>query len=71
MQRDRYWWNLCPVAKIEAIRLFATFAAYHNFIVYQMDVKSEDRNGELIEEVYVEAIRLFLAFVAFHNFIAY
>ncbi|GJX95827.1 putative ribonuclease H-like domain-containing protein [Tanacetum coccineum] len=29
-----------PVARIEAIRIFLTFASYMGFIVYQMDVKS-------------------------------
>ncbi|KAK1397203.1 hypothetical protein POM88_007066 [Heracleum sosnowskyi] len=43
-----------PVARLEAIRMFLAFAAYSNFKVYQMDVKSAFLNGELDEEVYVE-----------------
>ena len=43
-----------PVARLEAIRMFLAFAAYSNFKVYQMDVKSAFLNGELEEEVYVE-----------------
>ena len=43
-----------PVARLEAIRMFLAFAAYSEFNVYQMDVKSVFLNGELEEEVYVE-----------------
>nr|GEW91409.1 retrovirus-related Pol polyprotein from transposon TNT 1-94 [Tanacetum cinerariifolium] len=42
------------VARLEAIRIFLTFATYMNFIVYQMDVKSAFLNGKLKEEVYVK-----------------
>ncbi|GKC47515.1 putative ribonuclease H-like domain-containing protein, partial [Tanacetum coccineum] len=42
-----------PVAKIEAIRIFLTFASYMGFIVYQMDVKSAFLYGKIDEEVYV------------------
>ena len=43
-----------PVARLEAIRLFLAFAAFSNFKVYQMDVKSAFLNGKLDEEVHVE-----------------
>ena len=43
-----------PVARLEAIRIFLAFAAFSNFKVYQMDVKSAFLNGKLDEEVYVE-----------------
>ena len=46
--------TFAPVARIEAIKMFLEFAAYSNFKVYQMDVKSAFLNGELDEEVYVE-----------------
>ena len=46
--------TFAPVARLEAIRMFLAFAAYSNFKVYQMDVKSASLNGELVEEVYVE-----------------
>ena len=36
-----------PVARIEAIKMFFTFACYHDFRVYQMDVKSAFLNGDL------------------------
>ncbi|GKG02669.1 putative ribonuclease H-like domain-containing protein, partial [Tanacetum coccineum] len=42
-----------PVARIEAIRLFLTYASFKNFVVYQMDVKSAFLYGKIEEEVYV------------------
>nr|GEZ84937.1 retrovirus-related Pol polyprotein from transposon TNT 1-94 [Tanacetum cinerariifolium] len=42
-----------PVARIKAIRLFLAYASFKNFIVYQMDVKSEFLYGKIKEEVYV------------------
>nr|GEU58623.1 retrovirus-related Pol polyprotein from transposon TNT 1-94 [Tanacetum cinerariifolium] len=41
------------VARLEAIRIFLTFAAHMNIVVYQMDVKTAFLNGNLREEVYV------------------
>ena len=32
--------TFAPVAKMEEIRMFLAFACYHDFKVYQMDVKS-------------------------------
>ncbi|GJU74516.1 retrovirus-related pol polyprotein from transposon TNT 1-94 [Tanacetum coccineum] len=46
--------TFAPVARMEAIRIFLAFAAYMNFKVYQMDVKSTFLNGKLKEEVYVK-----------------
>ena len=43
-----------PIDKIEAIRMFLTYAENTKFKVYQMDVKSAFLNGELEEEVYIE-----------------
>ncbi|KAI3758543.1 hypothetical protein L6452_06110 [Arctium lappa] len=40
-------------SEIEAIRIFLSYAAYKNFMVYQMDVKSAFLNGIMHEEVYV------------------
>ncbi|KAJ9539222.1 LOW QUALITY PROTEIN: hypothetical protein OSB04_031955 [Centaurea solstitialis] len=45
--------TFAPVARLEAIRLILAYAAYINFEVYQMDVKSAFLNGKLVEEVYV------------------
>ncbi|GKE47815.1 retrovirus-related pol polyprotein from transposon TNT 1-94, partial [Tanacetum coccineum] len=42
-----------PVARLEAIRIFLTYAAHINMVVYQMDVKTAFLNGNLREEVYV------------------
>nr|GEX59766.1 retrovirus-related Pol polyprotein from transposon TNT 1-94 [Tanacetum cinerariifolium] len=42
-----------PVARIEAIKIFLAFASYMEFIVYQMDVKSDFLYGKINEEVYV------------------
>nr|GFD41158.1 retrovirus-related Pol polyprotein from transposon TNT 1-94 [Tanacetum cinerariifolium] len=41
------------VARIEAIRLFLSYAAHKDFTVFQMDVKRTFLNGILKEEVYV------------------
>ncbi|GJY98958.1 retrovirus-related pol polyprotein from transposon TNT 1-94 [Tanacetum coccineum] len=45
--------NFAPVARLEAIKIFLTFAAHMNMVVYQMDVKTTFLNGNLWEEVYV------------------
>nr|GEU54354.1 hypothetical protein [Tanacetum cinerariifolium] len=42
-----------PVARIEAIRLFLSYASFKDFMVYQMDVKSAFLYGKIVEEVYV------------------
>nr|GEW61627.1 ribonuclease H-like domain-containing protein [Tanacetum cinerariifolium] len=42
-----------PVVRIEAIRLFLTYALFKEFIVYQMVVKSAFLYGKIGEEVYV------------------
>nr|GEU73923.1 integrase, catalytic region, zinc finger, CCHC-type, peptidase aspartic, catalytic [Tanacetum cinerariifolium] len=45
--------SFAPVARLDAIRIFLSFAAHMNMIVYQMDVKKAFLNGNLREEVYV------------------
>ncbi|GJZ14232.1 retrovirus-related pol polyprotein from transposon TNT 1-94 [Tanacetum coccineum] len=45
--------SFAPVARLEAIRIFLTFVAHMNMVVYQMDVKTAFLNGNLQEEVYV------------------
>ncbi|GKD66043.1 putative RNA-directed DNA polymerase, eukaryota, reverse transcriptase zinc-binding domain protein [Tanacetum coccineum] len=42
-----------PVARIEAIRLFLAYTSFKDFVVYQMDVKSDFLYGKIKEEVYV------------------
>ena len=46
--------TFAPVARLEAIRLLVSFAAYKEFILYQMDIKSAFLNDILKEEVYVK-----------------
>ncbi|GJY05664.1 retrovirus-related pol polyprotein from transposon TNT 1-94 [Tanacetum coccineum] len=46
--------TFAPVARLEAIRIFLAYAAYMDFMVYQMDVKSAFLNGRISEEVYVQ-----------------
>nr|GEY11472.1 integrase, catalytic region, zinc finger, CCHC-type, peptidase aspartic, catalytic [Tanacetum cinerariifolium] len=45
------WKN--KLARLEAVRLFITYAAHKSFTVYQMDVKTTFLYGPLKEEVYV------------------
>nr|GEW12118.1 retrovirus-related Pol polyprotein from transposon TNT 1-94 [Tanacetum cinerariifolium] len=45
--------SFVPVARLEAIRLFITYAAHKSFTVYQMDVKTVFLYGPLKEEVYI------------------
>ncbi|GJT58699.1 retrovirus-related pol polyprotein from transposon TNT 1-94 [Tanacetum coccineum] len=42
-----------PVAKIEAIGLFLAYTSFKDFVVYQMDVKSDFLYEKIEEEVYV------------------
>jgi hypothetical protein len=43
-----------PVARLESIRILLAYATYHDFKLYQMDVKSTFLNGPIKEEVYIE-----------------
>nr|GEW94456.1 retrovirus-related Pol polyprotein from transposon TNT 1-94 [Tanacetum cinerariifolium] len=45
--------TFAPVARIEAIRLFLTYAAHKDFTFFQIDVKTAFLNRILKEEVYV------------------
>ncbi|GJZ67006.1 putative ribonuclease H-like domain-containing protein [Tanacetum coccineum] len=42
-----------PVGRIEEIRIFLTYALFKDFVVYQMDAKSDFLYGKIKEEVYV------------------
>jgi len=42
------------VARLEAIRLFLSYAVNHGMILYQMDVKSAFLIGVISEEVFVK-----------------
>ncbi|GJR13108.1 zinc finger, CCHC-type containing protein [Tanacetum coccineum] len=43
-----------PVADIRAIRILIAIAAYYDYEIWQMDVKTDFLNGHLSEEVYME-----------------
>jgi hypothetical protein len=43
-----------PVARLKSINILLAYATYHDFKLYQMDVKSAFLNGPIKEEVYVE-----------------
>nr|GEY34014.1 retrovirus-related Pol polyprotein from transposon TNT 1-94 [Tanacetum cinerariifolium] len=45
--------SFAPVARLEAVRIFITYATYKSFPIYQMDVKTKFLNGPLKEGVYV------------------
>nr|GEZ82359.1 retrovirus-related Pol polyprotein from transposon TNT 1-94 [Tanacetum cinerariifolium] len=45
--------SFAPVARLEAIGNFVSYAAHKNFPIYQMDVKMAFLNGPLKEEVFV------------------
>nr|GEU28620.1 hypothetical protein [Tanacetum cinerariifolium] len=45
--------SFASVSRLEAIRIFLTYATHKNMVVYQMDVKIAFLNGNLREEVYV------------------
>jgi len=52
--------TFAPVARMEAIWKFLTYACSRKIKVYQMDVKSAFLNGELEEEVYIKQLECFL-----------
>ncbi|GJV42030.1 putative ribonuclease H-like domain-containing protein [Tanacetum coccineum] len=52
--------SFAPVARLEAIRIFLSFAAHMNIVVYQMDVKTVFLNGILRKEVYVSQLDKFV-----------
>nr|GEV88007.1 ribonuclease H-like domain-containing protein [Tanacetum cinerariifolium] len=54
-QEEGIYYNevFIPVAKIEAIRLFLSYALFKDFIVYQMDEKSAFLYGIIEEAMYV------------------
>nr|GFC18666.1 retrotransposon protein, putative, Ty1-copia subclass [Tanacetum cinerariifolium] len=52
--RIDYEETFSPVADIRAIRIIITIAAYYDYEIWQMDVKTAFLNGYLNEEVYME-----------------
>ncbi|GJS95657.1 retrovirus-related pol polyprotein from transposon TNT 1-94 [Tanacetum coccineum] len=53
-ERIDYEETFAPVARLEAIEIFLAYAAYMDFMVYQMDVKSAFLNWKILEEVYIQ-----------------
>jgi hypothetical protein len=51
--------TFAPVARLEAIIIFLSYACHKRFKFYQMDVKSSFINGDLNEEVYMEKLEGF------------
>ncbi|GKD95598.1 retrovirus-related pol polyprotein from transposon TNT 1-94 [Tanacetum coccineum] len=45
--------SFAHVARLEAVRMFVSFATHKNITIFQMDVKTAFLNGLLKEEVYV------------------
>nr|GEY38808.1 retrovirus-related Pol polyprotein from transposon TNT 1-94 [Tanacetum cinerariifolium] len=45
--------SFAPVARLEAVWIFITYAAHKSFLIYHMDMKTAFLNGPLKEEVYV------------------
>nr|GEZ56170.1 integrase, catalytic region, zinc finger, CCHC-type, peptidase aspartic, catalytic [Tanacetum cinerariifolium] len=45
--------SFAPVARLEAVWIFISYAAHKSFLIYQMDVKMAFLNGQLKVEVYV------------------
>jgi hypothetical protein len=43
-----------PGARLELFRILLAYATYHDFKLYQIDVKSTFLNGPIKKEVYVE-----------------
>nr|GEV25043.1 copia protein [Tanacetum cinerariifolium] len=45
--------SFSPVARLKAVRIFVAYAAYKNFLIFYMDVKTSFLNDPLKEEVFV------------------
>ncbi|GJZ73230.1 putative ribonuclease H-like domain-containing protein [Tanacetum coccineum] len=59
-----------PVARIEAIRLFLAYASFKDFVVYQIDVKSDFLYGKIEEEAlraWYETLSTYLLENGFHK----
>nr|GEX29377.1 putative polyprotein [Tanacetum cinerariifolium] len=52
--RINYEETFSPVADIRAIRILITIAAYYDYEIWQMDVKTAFLNGRLDEDIYIE-----------------
>ena len=45
--------RLSPVARVKSIRILLAIAAYYDYEIWQMDVKTAFLNGSLEEDVYL------------------
>ncbi|GKA12362.1 retrovirus-related pol polyprotein from transposon TNT 1-94 [Tanacetum coccineum] len=52
-ERINFEESFAPVARLEAVIIFVTYAAHKNFPIYQTDIKTAFLNGPLKEEVFV------------------
>ena len=43
-----------PVAMLKSIRILLAVAAYHDYEIWQMDVKTTFLNGDLTEDIYMQ-----------------
>jgi len=58
---DWLWWSLLPVALLKSVRILLAIAAYYDYEIWQMDVKTAFLNGKLEEEVYMTQPEGFLS----------
>ena len=49
-----------PVAMLKSIRILIAIAAYHDYEIWQMDVKTAFLNGNLLEDVYMTQLEGFV-----------
>ena len=56
--------TFAPVARLEAKRMLLAFACFKNFILFQMDIKSDFLNGFINEEVFVEQPPMFESLIS-------
>nr|GEW79259.1 hypothetical protein [Tanacetum cinerariifolium] len=62
-----YFDTYAPVARITTIRLLLAFAAVHNLVIHQMDVKTTFLNDDLDEEVYMRQSKGFVTPINEHK----
>ena len=53
IQRVDYDETFSPVAMIKSIRILLAIAAFHDYEIWQMDVKTAFLNGKLEKDVYM------------------
>ena len=53
LHRVDYDETFSPVAMLKSVRIILTIAAYFNYEIWQMDVKTAFLNGNLTEDVYM------------------